>query len=259
MTRINAPALVQTYCSARTRLARLSAAFLAAALMTGCAGTVDKTAASLDLTKESIVVMSMRMTNAYRPDFPVKSLGFGVESLDEVASSTSSTAREHGVGGTGKPQLYRLEDVEPGRGEALVLMRLPPGRYSMTTLQGQTPIGLLIGAASIHFGVQAPFEVPAQSVLYLGHLDMVNKEKTASDDQASGLAIPLIPQAAAGFSGGTLDVKLKNRYALDIAWLRAAYPAMQTVQVNDASLKSIALARRSGSTAAPIQVSIQKP
>lgn len=257
MTRINSQALQRTFCGIRGRLARLSSALLMAALMTGCAATLDKNATSLDLTKESIVVMSMRMTNAHRPDHPVQSLGFGVESLDEVVSLTTSSARDHGVGGTGKPQKYGLEDVESGRGEALVLIRLPPGRYNMVALQGQTPMGVILGPASIYFSVQAPFEVPSHSVLYLGHMDLVNKERTGTDDQASGLPIPLIPQAAAGFSGGTLGVTLKSRYAHDIAWLRATYPSMQKLEVIDAQLKSVLLARKVGSTDQPIKVSLQ--
>ena len=108
--------------------------------------------------------------------------------------------------------------------------------------------------AEMSYAVNADFNVPPQAVVYLGHLDIVNKERIDKDDQASGFAIPLIDQAVAGFSGGTLGVALSDHYERDIGMFRAEYPVTMNVPVVRAPLFSMMLERATGSDAFPVKV-----
>jgi hypothetical protein len=83
---------------------------------------------------------------------------------------------------------------------------------------------------------------------------MTNIEKVNRDDQASGAAIPIIDQAVSGFSGGTLQVTLKDSYEQDVAALKNDYPALRDMQVIRAPLAQMALDRSSGSNAPKVIV-----
>lgn len=237
---------------------RVAMGICALALMGGCATQIDKNATTLDLSRESVVVVSMKAVNSYRPNFPLKSLGFAVDALDHPEPRSQTLAGQHGASGSNEANRSVLSDVAKDSGEALVVFRLPPGRFKLASLDGWVPPGLLVGGAALHYSVQASFAVPPRAVVYLGHLDLVNRERTNRDEQASEMPIPVISQAAAGFSGGTLDVKLKDRYAHDLAWLHREYPATRNVDVVRAPLPALWLTRASGSNAEPIKVSLEK-
>ncbi|MDO8276509.1 MAG: hypothetical protein Q7T63_00120 [Burkholderiaceae bacterium] len=220
--------------SLRQTLLRLASACVLAALLGGCAATLQKNETSIDLEKESIAVLSMQMTNAYRPEFRTWSLGALISGHTLPFSATASV-------GTGR-----------GASSTLVTMRLQPGKHTLSGFWGKAGRFPFIG--EMFYDVQAEFEVPPRAVVYLGHIDLVNKERTDKDDQASGIAIPLIDQALVGFSGGTLDVKLSDHYERDVGLLKAQYPATKDISVARAPLPSMLLMRRGGSNAAPITV-----
>lgn len=232
------------------RTIQLSTVFLIAALLAGCASPLDKNATSLDLSRESIVVITMRMTNAYRPAINPTSLGVLVGAQDANAHVAHSVPT--GPPTSSSPQTLGRSSELSRTNEALILMRLAPGQYRLNRLWGYA--GHVLVQAEMNYAVQADFVVPPQAVVYLGHLDVVNKERTNKDDQATGLVIPLIPQAVAGFSGGTLDVRLSDRYERDINWLKSEYPVTKNVSVVRAALPAIYLERATGSGAAPIKV-----
>ncbi len=231
---------------------RICAVLLTTIFLTGCAVPIDKKATSLDLSKESIVVISMKMTNAYRPAFKPTTLGMAVSSRIEKSPPAQSAPVGQTVPPYASTQKRGQANVTFPDNEALVLLRLPPGPYKLSRLWGMTikfPI-----QAEMSYAVNADFNVPPQAVVYLGHLDIVNKERIDKDDQASGFAIPLIDQAVAGFSGGTLGVALSDHYERDIGMFRAEYPVTMNVPVVRAPLFSMMLERATGSDAFPVKV-----
>ncbi len=209
-----------------------------AMLLSAC-GTVgfDKKSAQVDWSKGSIVVMSVEMTNEYRPNYGPTRLGIRIEKIK------SSDERTH-IGAS--------EVVSEGANSVLVTQQIAPGSYTVKSLSGASfkfPIN-----GGIDFTVNAPFEVPPQSVVYLGRVALVNKEKKNADDQATGSAIPLLDQAVAGFSGGTLQVALLDRYAQDMVTLKRDYPALLKADVLRAPLAQMTLDRTSGSKASVVIV-----
>ncbi len=233
-------------------IGQICAVLLTTIFLAGCAAPIDKKATSLDLSKESIVVVSMKMTNAYRPAFKPTTLGIAVGSRVAALPLTQSAPVGQPVPPYPPTQKLGRANVTILGNEALVLLRLPPGPYKLSRLWGMT-INFPI-QAEMSYAVKADFEVPPQAVVYLGHVDIVNKERIDKDDQASGFAIPLIDQAVAGFSGGTLEVALSDHYERDIGMLRAEYPVTMNVPVVRAPLSSIMLERATGSDALPVKV-----
>ena len=225
--------------------------------MTGCAATLDKNATSLDLTKESIVVMSMRMTNELAPAFNPTYLGFELEEQGARVQSVSPWAAASSTGGasvvpTLRAGVYRDKAMQ----DTLVVARVRPGKYSIQRLVGRVSNDLVVG--DFIFEVDAPVAVPPASIVYLGHLDLVNQGKTHPDDQSSGLAVPVISQAAAGLINGTLRATLADRYERDVGELKSQYPATKGVPVVRAPLPSIRLRRAMSIDAPTIEVLLSR-
>ena len=120
-------------------------------------------------------------------------------------------------------------------------------------------LGSPLFAGNLDFSVDAPFNVLPNSVIYLGHVRLVNKERIGKDDQASGLAIPLIPLAVHGMGNGTLNVKLEDRYDSIVLLLKQDYPALKNLTIVRAPLASMTLERSSGSKAPIVKVMLSQP
>lgn len=205
-----------------------------ATTLVACSTTgLDNKATTMDWSKGSIVLMTVSMTNEYRPSYPPTRLGVV-------------------LGKRTDPRFRALmsSPVQAGTNIALMNQQLPAGYYTIEVITGQAASFPIFGA--IRFNVDAPFVVPPRSVAYLGHLELVNKEKTSSDDQATGDALPLLDQAVSGFSGGTLEVSLQDNFDQDIVQLRKEYPALQGVNVVRAPLRKVSVARATGSNSPAI-------
>ena len=208
------------------------------ALLSACATMgLDKKATQVDWSKGSVVVTSVDLKNEYKPNYGPTWLAIGIE-------------KDKGEGPTGGGSAW--ETVADGKTSVILTHQLPPGKYSIKSLQGRAGTFPVIGSMS--FSVDAPFEVPPKSVIYLGHIAMTNKEKVNRDDQASGAALPIIDQAVTGFGGGTIHVTLKDRYEQDIAALKSDYPALRDTPVIRAPLARMELDRSSGSSAPKVVV-----
>ena len=72
-------------------------------------------------------------------------------------------------------------------------------------------------------------------VYYLVHVTATVRERQGSEFRP-GPMIPLLKQAIAGFSGGTFDVEISDRWDADQAEFRAKFPAFQTTKVQNAIL-----------------------
>ncbi|MEO7887391.1 hypothetical protein [Polaromonas sp.] len=149
----------------------------------GCATKIDPKATSVDWSKGSVLLMSVSMTNELKPNYGPERLGVMLAKLDKKSE---------------QQRMPMTEDVTPWTNSVLVHVQVPPGSYAVSRLFSTAGTFPIRGA--IDFAVNAPFVVPPKTVLYLGHIDMVNTAKTTKDDQASGFATPLIDQAVTGFS-----------------------------------------------------------
>ena len=129
----------------------------------------------------------------------------------------------------------------------LVTQQIQPGSYTVSKIYGMSRQILITG--NINFAVDAPFDVAPNSVVYLGRVSGVNRERSSSDDQSTGGVIPIIDQAVSGFGAGTLEVSLGDNYAEDVKVLKQEYASMQNLEVVRSPLKTMTLERTTGSRA----------
>lgn len=223
---------------------------VAAALLAGCAGGLDKSADSVDLSRDSLVVMSMRFHNAFKPGTETRSLGV-VYRARGSATPPAPGGPSNGIPpGQNTRQTMVFERTEPGANDVLLVLPVAPGAYEVSRLVGQLRTGPWF--ADVNFAVQAPFDVKPRSVAYLGRLDLTNVGKGAGD-QASGLAIPVIPQAAAGLVDGTLEVRLVDAFDEDVARLRSNYKALRDLSMDRTPLPRMSIEPATGSGASAKQ------
>ena len=113
--------------------------------------------------------------------------------------------------------------------EYLVSVYVEPGEHTIGRIFGNSS-GFLI-AATFDFAVNAKFSVEPGGVVYLGHISMINRQRVG-DEPRSGSVIPLIDQAAAGYSGGTFDVEITDRSETDLPDFIAVYPNLSELTID---------------------------
>jgi hypothetical protein len=208
-------------------------------VLTGCATAgLDKKATTLDLSKESIAVFTANMTNTFKPSYKLGDLKVSVVKQ-----------------GTTTPIFYGSGTIEAPLEDILVSIKLDPGKYDMNKIFGGAR-GFLINGVML-YSLNGSFEVPAQSVVYLGHLKIVNKERSNPDDQASGDVLPLIDQAVAGFANGVLDINLIDRFERDNALFKDAYPALKNISIVRSPIQQLSIPRANTSKAEPLTVTLE--
>ena len=206
------------------------AATFALALLSGCAGmkpmALSKDTQKLDLSQESIAVMTVRVNNTYKTSYQPR-LKFVAVRADDAEKKESS----FGIG-----ELLSSDESEQNQfEEAAVSLSLPPGKYQLR-LVGVKSNGILVAGNSGMVPIYAPFELKPGQVTYLGRIEAMRRERKNDDELRAGIVIPLIDQAVAGYSGGTFDVSIVDSYDNDVATLRKIYPALEKVEVAKAML-----------------------
>jgi hypothetical protein len=224
----------------RNIIKALSAA-LAIVVLSGCATGLDPKATAVDWTKGSIVAMSVELTNEYKPNYHPTHLGV------VMIKKTGTDSRQ---------RIPAFSAIPAGTNAYLVTQQIQPGQYTVSKIYGMAQKFPIMGG--IDFSVDAPFEVAPNSVVYLGRISAVNKERTNKDDQSAGGVIPLIDQAVSGYGSGTLNVMLKDNYEEDVKTLKREFIAVQQLGVVRSPLQKMTLERTTGSSAPLIEVSLQQ-
>jgi hypothetical protein len=85
--------------------------------------------------------------------------------------------------------------------------------------------------------VFSAFRIEPGRAVYVGRVEAVRRERKG-DEPRAGSVIPLIDQAVTGFSGGTFEVKVVDRYDEDVALFKATYAPLAGVSVDKALLSA---------------------
>lgn len=197
--------------------------FLAVALvavLTGCA-TVNKMPvqsglADISVSEKSILLAKVVIKNEKAPSHQPDLCCIFIDENGEAMSFT-------------EPAL--VQDLGEGGKAYLVSLQASPGKVMLNTARFIRRIPLLMNAiAEVPF--QQELNVPANSIVYLGNINAVVKDKLTGDEPSAGLAIPLIDQAVAGFSSGTFVVTVSDNYDADMAEFYKRFPYLQKKQVS---------------------------
>ncbi|MDH4289884.1 MAG: hypothetical protein OEW27_16265 [Aquincola sp.] len=115
--------------------------------------------------------------------------------------------------------------------EHTLTITLPPGTYRLQCIQ--TTVGqMAYGCAPVF----ADFEVVASRVAYLGHIDVARRERKTDQELRAGSVLPIFDQWYAGYSGGTFDISIHDRFDDDIAVFRKRYAPLASITIEKAVL-----------------------
>jgi hypothetical protein len=211
------------------RVVVAAAALCTLGILSGCASmkpmALSKETQAIDLTQESVAVMTVRVGNTYKTGYQPRLRYVAVRSEEGEKKNTAFQIGE---------LLSRDESETNQFEEAVVSFSLPPGKYQLRTVGVASQSLLTPGSGMVP--VFTRFEVKPQQVVYLGRIEAVRRERKDDGELRAGIVIPLIDQAVSGYSGGTFDVVIRDSYEKDVATLRTLYPALQKVQVTKAVL-----------------------
>lgn len=209
--------LIRTVCAAT-----LTAAVL---MGTGCA-TVTKMPAlnkpdAAAASAAPIYLLTVTFKNDYRVRYQPELL---------VAHVEKCNAREKSDRFNFKPddQAKNLTDSVTEGYTYTLRLQMPPGDHVLmgfSTLSRKFPFN--------GFGLApllAPLPAEKNGIVYIGHINATVRERQGNEFRA-GPVIPLLDQSVTGFSGGTFDISIEDRWARDEETFRARFPGLKDVEI----------------------------
>ena len=199
--------------------------------MSGCAVNkmaLTKGQSDIDLTKKSIALLSVRISNQYKPSRQLELLSVF------ICPQSESNCKHDLPSNPGSPyKPYKRE--KNSFNEYLLSYELESGTFNIDGFYTTYRIPTLIsgfGFAKLNLIT----EIKPNSISYLGHLDIILREKKSKVEMMAGGAIPYIDQSIAGFSSGTFDVVVEDKFDEDMKSFISEYPALQKVKVEKSIL-----------------------
>jgi cell division septation protein DedD len=202
--------------------------------MNGCAGNkmaLTKGQSDIDLTKKSIALLSVRISNQYKPKRQLELMSVSICPQSESNCKHDLPSRYESPY---KP--YKRE--KNSFNEYLLSYVLDSGTFNIDGFYTTYRIPTLISG----FGftkLNLKTEIKPNSISYLGHIDIILREKKSNDETSAGGDIPFIDQSIAGFSSGTFDVVVEDKFDEDMKSFISEYPALQKVKVEKSILPQL--------------------
>jgi hypothetical protein len=198
-------------------------------VFSGCAHdmALTKDQTKFELSKESVALLSLKMSNQNNPNFQLKLIYAFICPESETCRGEPSPSYMHKAKAP-----YRSE--ADSFNEYLLSFNLAAGTYNIRTLLVGTGIPFLAPA-----GAKVPLDLKAKikhnSVVYLGHVD-VTLRKRMNDNEERAALFPLINAAVTGFSTGAFDVIVEDHFDEDMKKFITEYPVLQSVNVEKSIL-----------------------
>ena len=193
------------------------------------ADKLTKRTKSLALSNQSLAIFTVVVTSEYKPRHP-PSIHYAALRRE---SAEGDEIERYFIG----VDRYAVDHV--GGDEARFVMKfsafLPAGRYQLYWLSG-----LEAGNANVPLfdpcTDAGEFELVDGQVVYLGHLEIVLRERTDDSECRAGPAIPLVDQAIYGLPGGTFFVSISDQMANDMETFVERYPVLEGKKIVNATL-----------------------
>lgn len=197
---------------------RLLSVVVAAALC-GCvpAMSLQPDTPAVDVSKQSLLLMSVDVANGKVPACIPEAMQFAVEGAGGQALNFRADA--HGL----------VENrVQLNSNRYYMRVALDPGAYTVRGVHGICRMFPFTG--NWFLPIHGELDLPPGQVVYAGRVKGVTRDRADADFRA-GAVIPLIDQASVGMSNGTWDVTISDAASEDIPALQRAFPALQKVEV----------------------------
>jgi hypothetical protein len=174
------------------------------------------------------VLMVVTVTNDYKPAFQPTDL--------EIALVPDGARRTGGFGedplAAYRTKLVRVNpDVERPR-TFVLLMPLHAGTYALQDVRGGAAKFPMTGAFNLP--IIRKVSIQPGRLTYLGHVDAVNRERRSDQERRAGPVIPLVDQAAAGFSGGTFDLTIRDSLSEDLGIISKSLGSISPERIDTA-------------------------
>ena len=200
---------------------------------TGCVGgmALKKSTKVLDTSKKSIALLTIRTSNQVKPKHQLPLKYIDVKSSEEDKSKRFKPGRSF---------KYEKEQFF----EYLVSLALPPGENTIWLITG-----IIRGGAygAYEFETDINFNLEPDSIVYLGHLEMVNRLRSEEESQAArfastdysllGLLLASVSYAQAGLSAGSMKLTISDRFDEDIEFFKQRCPALNDYTVKKSIIK----------------------
>ena len=197
-------------------------------VLNGCA-TINPSAlntniTAIDLSKESIALLTVKVANEYKTSFQPNITAIFVGS-DVEKDGEKFTFQIDG----------KYKEVEDSFNEYLISFQLPAGTYKLLRLHAYNGDNFFItGIFSIP--IYSTFSIEPQKIIYLGHIEATLVERTDEKLLRAGPVLPLLDQAVVGASGGTFVIQIEDLYESDIKLFQQRYPYLAKYQVENLTL-----------------------
>lgn len=198
-------------------------------LISGCARTkptkmpLRNGISQFKFDDKGIVVMNLKISNAYRPSYQPKVYSIKTSLISEMGEINSKIFQVNEA-------YVSLEDKF---NKYLISFELPLGYYKVMEIRGGSGIFPISG--HFEFPLNVKFEVSSNKITYIGNIEMVNRKKEKGEI-VSGSAFPIIDQVATGFGNGTFDIKISDNFIEDKKMIYEKFPFI----VNHKIIKNIA-------------------
>jgi hypothetical protein len=200
--------------------------------MTGCAGhkmALTRGQTDIDVTKNSIALLSVKISNQYKPNYQLDIMGALICPQSERCGHGSRKSF-HTIESS-----YKIKSVENSFNEYLLSFELESGAYNFHSIGAIYDHFMITGGGPVPMNYK--FEIKPNSVIYLGHLDVVMRERKNDSEERAGSFRPLLDQnPAVGAYTGTFDVIAEDKFEEDMKLFISEYPALQKVKVEKSVL-----------------------
>jgi len=205
----------------------LSTIIISTFILGGCATmkapAFNVDTSTIDISKESIALITVKISNEYRTSYQpdIKSVF--------VWNNDKGNEKKFSFGVNEK-----FNSVENSFNEYLVSFQLPAGTYILREMYARSGGFPVMGHYSIP--IYSSFSIQPKKIIYLGHIEANIKERTGDKELRAGSVIPLIDQAVTGASGGTFVVKISDLFESDIELFKEKYPFLSQHQIDNLTL-----------------------
>jgi hypothetical protein len=193
--------------------------------LSGCASSLKmgliRGQDSVDVSNESIALLTVKISNINSPNCQQKLTDF-IYVDAKIGSQYQRVSLEEPF--KSEPKKYN---------EYLISLNLKPGTYKYLFVRANYYVPLVMdGWAELPLLIKG--EIKPNSVVYLGHVDAVIRDRKDDSERRAGPLLPFLDQVC--FSTGAFDIVVKDNYEEDMKAFLQEYPVLQKVHVTKSIL-----------------------
>jgi hypothetical protein len=190
---------------------------------TGCVSpmAINYKMQSLDTSKESIVLFTVRAANRLVPGNPLI--------VGNINVKATVSGKKFGFRVDEPISCNSFNWPEPC--DHLISLKLPPNKYMISQILGR---GQSVGTFFVDLKID--FDLEPNTIVYLGRIEMINRKRNKGEKR-SGFILPILDQAMGGFAIGTIDISISDSYDEDVAIFRQYYPILKNYTVKKGIIK----------------------